>query len=112
MNDEPTQRDLFFSVEARDAALQQVAGNAGDFLAQALAAVAELRGEYTGEGIRFALEARGLIPHHHNAWGALVMAAVRDGLLIPTDKYVPMTARGSHARRTRVYRTVTQESPP
>jgi hypothetical protein len=99
--------DLFDAAEARaqrDAALERVADNAGDFMGAALATVARLpAGEWTGEQIRTAVLNRGIVPHHHNAWGALICAAVKQGLVVPTGRYVAMRARKSHARKTPVY---------
>jgi hypothetical protein len=99
------QQDLFAALEAREAALARVGENSGGFMALGLAAIAELSGEYTGEDIRFALKQRGIEPHHHNAWGALTMAAIRRGLLVPTGHYTKMCDPKSNARKTQTYRT-------
>jgi hypothetical protein len=45
-------------------------------------------------------------PHHHNAWGALVMHMVRTGRLVATGEYRPMKDVKSHARKTPVYRVL------
>lgn len=98
------QIDLFAAREARDEALALVAGNSDGFISAGLELISRLpRGDATGEDIRFALEAKGLIPHHHNAWGALTLAAVKRGLLRRTDRFVNMRGPKSHARMTRVY---------
>ncbi len=58
-----------------------------------------------GEDIRNALTNFGIIPNHHNAWGAFVLRLVRRGELIPTGEYRSVKGRQSHARRTPVYLT-------
>jgi len=60
--------------------------------------------ELTGEDIRHAIEVRGVRPHHHNAWGALIMAAVRKELIQKTGRLVKMKDPRSHARQTPIYR--------
>lgn len=91
--------------QARDEALERVLDNAG--LSWQERATAVLRSmsasEVTGEDIRLACMARGIQPHHHNAWGGLISRFVSDGLLVATGRYVAMKAKGSHARKTQVY---------
>lgn len=93
----------------RDAALEQVGDNAEvatSFMSRGLTAIARLpAGEWTGEDVRDYLTGLGVVPHHPNAWGALVSKAVRDGLLVPTGERRAMRGPKSHARRTDVYRT-------
>lgn len=102
--------DLFDSAasrEARDIALHQVASHSGDFMEQGLEAIRSLPPlEFTGEAIRRQLTAMGITPHHFNAWGALVRSAIKRGMLIDTGRTAPMTAIGSHARKTTVYSKV------
>lgn len=90
---------------ARDEALERVLDNAG--LSWQDRATAILRSmsasEVTGEDIRLACMARGVHPHHHNAWGGLISRFVSEGLLVATGRYVAMKAKGSHARKTQVY---------
>lgn len=101
-----TQLDLEDAIMARDMALKQVSDNSGEFMPRALHALKSLPpGDYTGEDIRLHLEGLGIVPHHNNAWGALIRKAVNSRLIIFTDKYVPMKAKKSHARRTPLYRT-------
>lgn len=91
----------------RDEALARVADNGNDWLPGALALLPRVVAgrEVTGEQMRDGLLAAGLPrPHHHNAWGALVMAAVRKGLIEKTGRWVPMAHRRSHARMTPTYR--------
>jgi peroxiredoxin len=87
---------------ARDAALARVARP--DFMSAALAALADLDGDFTGEEIRIWLTQRGIVPHHSNAWGALIRAAVVRHLIEETGEWRKMRAVSSHARRTPVYR--------
>ena len=96
---------LMFEIDARDAALERVLTNAGDdWKAKAIAIVHTLPAEVTGEDIRLACAAAGVIPHHHNAWGGFISHLVSSGYLVPAGKRVPMRAKGSHARKTDVYR--------
>lgn len=96
---DPTQ-----SAAARDAGAAQVATNAGDFMAKAGAILAALpSGEWTGEQIRARVLAHCIEPHHPNGWGALILAAVKRGVLVHTGRSTAMAAVKSHARRTPVY---------
>lgn len=101
----PAPRPPATAAQRRDRALAKVAGNApDDFVERALAVVELLRGqEVTGEQLRLFISARGVVPHHHNAWGAVTMTGLRRGLLNPTGRYEPMTGPASHARKTAVY---------
>lgn len=56
----------------------------------------------TGEDIRLYVAARVGSPHHHNAWGGLIMGLVRRKRLIEVDR-VKMRQPRSHARKTPVY---------
>lgn len=60
-------------------------------------------GHYTGETIRELAELYGIRPHHFNAWGAAIMAAVRRGALTPTGSYSAAKAPKKHAHRNPVY---------
>jgi hypothetical protein len=97
--------DLEAGRAARDAALKQVGSNAGDFMGNAMQAIAGLEHgkDYTGEEIRVLLTARDIVPHHVNAWGALINAAIKRGLLRGTGRYVPMTSVKCHAHKSEVY---------
>jgi hypothetical protein len=101
--------DPAYAVADRDAALEQVATvaeAAASFMTRGLTAIARLpAGEFTGEDVRDHLTKLNIVPHHPNAWGALVAKAVRDKLLTPTGERRPMKGPRSHARRTDVYRT-------
>jgi hypothetical protein len=95
---------------ARDDALARVGGGAGSWMGEARALAGHLLPpgwEGTGEDLRLALTEAGLrAPHHHNAWGALVLGLVARGLLARTGQMRGMRTARSHARRTAVYRRV------
>lgn len=98
--------DLFGAKQARDAGLAQV--SRGPFLAAAITAIGKLPSNLlvTGEDIRVRLIQAGIVPHHHNAWGAVVKRAVEHGYLVPTGQYRHMRTERSHARKTPLYRVV------
>lgn len=101
------QFDLFGSKAARDAAIAQVEENAGDFMDCALFLLEngiEDDALVTGETVRKIVTAVGIVPHHPNAWGALIRTAVKRGLLIETGQWRQMEDIRSHARRTPLYR--------
>ena len=100
-----TQLDLFKARAARDEAIARVRGNAGDFVDRALEALRlSPTRRMTGEDIRVLLTGWGIVPHHHNAWGAVVRAGITRGILEETGAYVSMRDIRSHARKTQVYR--------
>lgn len=93
---------------ARAEAVTQVESHNKTWLAEGLAMIAEPTHDMqgwvgTGEDLRKKLT-RLRRPGHPNAWGALIMQAVRKGLLIPTGRYLPMKDKSSHARKTPEYR--------
>lgn len=91
------------AVGARDKALERVATNAGDWMANALDLIRglPLYWEGTGELLRLRLLRDGLAPpHHHNAWGALVCQALRLHLLHNTGRVGQMVTKKSHARKS------------
>lgn len=97
----------FFAQAARDTALTQVTDNAGSWMDMALDQLPRLRRqmtEFTGEQLRLEITDAIGAPHHHNAWGALVMIAVNRKIIYNTGSYVAMKTTKSHARRTPVYR--------
>lgn len=92
---------------ARDAALTQVESHNETWLESALGVIAGMPSGHicTGEQIRHTVsEWKTGKPGHHNAWGALIMQAVKRGLLVPTGRYVKMKDKSSHARKTPEYR--------
>jgi len=95
---------LFSALEARDRAIDQVSDNSGDFMSDAISAMRRMEpGDVTGEDVRNYLSGLGIEPHHHNAWGALIMLAIKHGVLHPTDQFRNMRGPKSHGRMTRVY---------
>ena len=106
MNQQP---DFFGGASRRDAAIEVVTENSGEWMTRALAAVELLPNniKVTGEDVRFRLLESIGEPHHHNAWGALILHAVKDGSLLSTGIWRAMSDPRSHARRTLVYRTNT-----
>lgn len=92
---------------ARDAALERVAENSGTWfeLARAAAprAVGRIPPPFRGEDLRDALTVTLGPPHNPHVWGCLVRALVRDGVLVPTGRWIQMRSKGSHARRTPQY---------
>lgn len=96
-----------FSRLSRDEALERVQKHAGeDWMASALGCIARMeRGLLvTGEDIRHVVEKAVGPPHHHNAYGALVMSAVKRHLIAKTGQWTNMRDKRSHARMTPVYR--------
>lgn len=100
----------FFDAEMsrfeRDKALDRVTCNAGDFnmLARRFLRTLKPGRRYTGEEIRRLCTKKGIKPHHHNAWGALIRWGVEKAILIETGEYEQMRDVKSHARRTPIYR--------
>lgn len=105
--------DLFSyaeSAKARDIGVRQVSLNHPCFMSDALAYL-KTRGvlnryeEFTGEDIReWLVSAHVIQPQHANAWGALILTAVRRKIIVGTDRYVPMKLKTSRARKNQVYR--------
>lgn len=93
---------------AKQAALARVLSHAGtSWRERAHAVFLDMQvNEVTGEDIRLACEDAGIRPHHPNAWGSFVSWLVNEGDIVPTGRYVAMRAKGSHARKTQVYRIV------
>jgi hypothetical protein len=102
------QRDLFSGLaqSARDEAIDRVSVNAGPWLPIAIGYIARItEWEGTAEDLRLKLIDSGCpFPHHHNAWGALIMAAVKRGMLQATGRMAKMKTPKSHARKSSVYR--------
>ncbi|MBZ5673694.1 MAG: hypothetical protein LAP61_05550 [Acidobacteriia bacterium] len=110
--------DLFTQAEesraARDAGLFQVQSNNLDWFALAMIELEEIAKHgsrhwanietFTGETIRLMLAPMVGQPGSPNAWGSLIMHAVRKKLIEPTGQYVSMKLERSHARKTPVYR--------
>lgn len=98
--------DSFLDIakENRDKAIEQVTFNSDDFIRSGLMVLRSMKGqELTGEDVRLVLSEKGIVPHHHNAWGALIMSAVKQKILVSTNKLKTMKTPKSHARKTMVY---------
>lgn len=97
----------FDSIFERDSAINKISDNNQNFMSHGLIALSKLKtGEYTGEDIRIILTKIGLRPNHPNAWGALVMSAIKFGILINTGKVTKMKTKTSHARKTSIYKLI------
>jgi len=59
--------------------------------------------QVTGEDIRLKCCELEIIPHDPHAWGAFVNLLIKEGRLIPTNRYIPMRGEKSNARRTQIY---------
>jgi hypothetical protein len=104
-----TQTDLLTGYEAREArdeALARVKSNGGNWRDIAISALSLISGfEGTAEDIRIRLQLKGLRPpHHHNAWGEMIKAALHQNMIVATGERRQMRTRKSHARVTPVYR--------
>jgi hypothetical protein len=89
----------------RDEGISRVLSHNETWAERARSAINTLRNwEGTGEDLRLAVVAVAGKPKHHNAWGGVVMGAVKQGILTPTGEYRPMVTDKSHARKTPVYR--------
>jgi len=90
---------------ARDAALKRVTERGGNWQERALLALVLIPGFIgTAEDIRIRLLMKGLErPHHHNAWGAMIMEAIRLNRIIHNGKRRHMKTKRSHGRETDVY---------
>tara|TARA_R110000868_G_scaffold19297_2_gene83095 strand:- start:10587 stop:10886 length:300 start_codon:yes stop_codon:yes gene_type:complete len=91
----------------RDEGIGRVLDNAGTWKHRSRNLVMntdELTGRLmTGEDIRLYVSQRVGSPHHHNAWGGLIMGLVKRKRLVEVDR-VKMRDPRSHARKTPVYR--------
>jgi hypothetical protein len=90
--------------DARDARTEQVRDNDLTWHQSALSLIEQcipVGWKGTGEQLRIALLALGLpAPHHHNAWGSLVLNAQRRRLINKTGDMAHMETVRSHARMT------------
>lgn len=57
----------------------------------------------TGEKIRHFVSNDVGLPKHHNAWGALIRAARKSGMIVPTGRWPQMEDVQSHARQAPEY---------
>lgn len=91
------------AIRARDDALGRVSRNAGSYTDRALEQIRTIDGEFSGEDIRLLVESRIGKPHHHNAWGAIIRTAIKQGAIQRTGRMAQMNTRRSHARMTPTY---------
>ena len=96
---------LFDTPEAaRDAGIKQVSRNNTTYIEEARKLIRQYpHKEVTGEELREFIENRLGPMSHHNLTGAIVMGAVRAGLLKPTGEYRRMKKVKSHSRVNAVY---------
>ena len=117
MSEQPSLLDWKPPAEVlRDSALAQVRANNDEWFSLAMIELEEIARQgsrtwanietFTGETIRQMLAPTVGHPKSPNAWGSLIMHAVRKKLIEPTGDYVKMRMERSHARRTPVYRWV------
>jgi hypothetical protein len=99
--------------ELRDAGIDLVATNAADWFLDAKKLFYRFNlkraGDFTGEEFRLWALKQGLLhPPHPNAWGAVIMHAVRLKLIEDTGTVRHMTIASSHKRRSTVWRSLRQ----
>ena len=96
--------DLLKGMSEREINITKVLSNSGTFMTQAMAIIASLPpGEYTGEDFTRACQSNGVIPHRSNAFGALILKAIRRGMIIKTGRIGSMKRVSSHAHNTPIY---------
>ena len=98
------QQDLFVGRALRDAALELVLDNTGAWKDRYALALPLLTGQrLTAEAIRVLLEPIIGPPHHNNAYGGVVNAAMKRGALVKTGARGQMEIPSSHAHGTDIY---------
>lgn len=100
--------------QLRDEALATVLEHAGPAFTESVGdlVLSKLLGKnVTGEEIRLLCLKRGIRPHHHNAWGGIVNALVRRGVLVRLNGMKSMVDPTSHARKTFCYLVCEPEEP-
>lgn len=103
------QPDLFSqpALVAREKGIAKVAANSPTWIQKAHTLIKEYpKDKATGEDLKVFLRERIGEPAHFNAYGAMVMGAVRKGLLVGTGEFPTMKLKNSHARRNQLYRIV------
>jgi hypothetical protein len=97
-----TQPTLTEALQARDEAIDQAEDHAhAEWLAFALLTVkhlALLGSEFTTDAVWERLDHYGVTTHEPRAMGAVIKRAVRDGLIVPTGRYVKSARKVNHAR--------------
>jgi len=101
--------DLIAATEAKNEALTQVTANADPQWATAcyniIVSIATTTTAFTTDNIWQALHDAALpTPHEPRVLGAILRQACADGLITPTDTYIPSARVACHARPIRVWR--------
>lgn len=109
---QPSLFDVPAAIEARDEALERVEQNASKvWTALALATVLDIannKAEFTTDDVWEALNQLGAEdPHESRAIGAVMRNAAKDGLIRPTDRYLPSQRVACHRRPVRVWHSCT-----
>jgi len=93
--------DVAQSLEAKEAALEQVLSNAGESWTDAACQLVPFLhgGEIVmAEDWRQSLTQWGVTPHHHNGWGALTSKLLKQGVVSRLNEYGPSKDPRSHGR--------------
>jgi hypothetical protein len=95
---------------ARDEGIRRVAVNAGEWRERAsemIEGLARRLPDFTADEVREEAERVGLgEPHHFNAWGAVMMAAARRGLIRKTMTVRPSQRKEAHGHCNPVWRSL------
>lgn len=99
------------AIKRRDRALKTVADNSGDWMGLALIALRNSipvpdvnREEFTVEDIKRWIVPMVGKPHSHNAYGALMRAAMLQNIIEDTGKWTRSKSLKSKARKIPIYR--------
>jgi hypothetical protein len=92
--------DLLASIEAREEGIRRVSRE--EFQRIGMDTIMALPRGWIGDAqdIRMRVPVR---PHHYNAWGALILRAIRSGYLEPTGARTPGRLVSTHAHKNPVY---------
>lgn len=95
----------------RDQGIKQVSGHNKQWMEKAVAqfrrkppGIFPFQETFTGEDIRFYLEACAMVPPHPNIVGALVRTLIARKLIVKTGRYVMPKDSSSHGRMIQEYR--------
>jgi len=95
---------LQFGIALRDEGIHLISGNSKSWQERALDVVRSMPdGEMMGEDIHKKVEVAIGDPHHPNAYGALIMKAIRAGVIVRTGEYRKSSRPSAHARANPVY---------
>lgn len=100
--------DANLSKYEKELALKQVRSKSEIWMKLAISIVPNLQDclplHFLAEDLRHELELRIGKPHHSNVYGALTRTLLQKGLIIHTNKWLPMKLVASHARMSPLYR--------